>query len=141
MDTLKIAHEVDVIWCTSRSAAFSKKAGFEGKELWEIAIAVRELTTNVLKFAGSGTLELRLVGQPRKGIEVTVEDEGPGIEDIEAAMADGCSEGEFFTKDAPITNRSSLGTGLGAVKRLMDNVEIENNPEGGTRVVAYKWLP
>ena len=137
---LEISREIDAIWCSREAAKFAADAGFSSNETWKIAITVSELTTNVLKFARTGTITLCRIQSPRPGIELIVEDQGPGIDDIETAVMDGYSEGRFLTDDQWILARSGLGAGLGAVRRLMDRVEIENKPEGGVRVTASKWL-
>lgn len=79
-----------------------------------------------------------LLRQP-DGIEVTVVDDGPGFVDPEAALVDGFSEGRVRSVD----DRSprGLGLGLGAVKRLTDELEITNMPGVGCRVVVRRWVP
>jgi serine/threonine-protein kinase RsbT len=59
---------------------------------------------------------------------VVVEDEGPGIDDIELAMRQGFSSG------------TGLGLGLGGTKRLMDEMQIDSGPGRGTTVTIRKWL-
>jgi serine/threonine protein phosphatase PrpC len=56
-------------------------------------------------------------------------DSGPGIADVERAMTDGFS------------TVGSLGYGLGAVNRLMDELEITSQGRGvgGTRIVCRRW--
>ena len=55
-------------------------------------------------------------------------DNGPGITDIALSMSDGYS------------SKDSLGSGLPAVWRLMDQMVIDSQPGEGTRVWACKWL-
>ncbi len=54
-------------------------------------------------------------------------DEGPGIADIEHALEDGVSTG------------GGLGSGLAAVRRMMDELEIRSELGLGTRIEAVKW--
>jgi serine/threonine-protein kinase RsbT len=138
--SVEISRDIDAIWCSRQASRFAQEMGFRFNESWEIAISVSELTTNVLKFAKTGVLTFCRVESPRLGVEITVEDEGPGISDIEAALIDGYSEGRLLAEEKWIRERHGLGTGLGAVRRLMDELEIENKPEGGVRVTAHKWL-
>ena len=93
----------------------------------------------MLKFAGSGRLVLKRLTAPRPGIEIVVEDDGPGIDDIEQAMLDGVSEGREIA-EIPIKERRGIGGGLGAVDRLMDEFELVNRPDGGVRATARKWI-
>ncbi len=139
--TIKIAKDVDSVVCSEQAVSFAEQLGFEGTALWEIAIAVSELVTNVVKFAGRGQLAMRKLQGPKHGLEIVVEDEGPGIEDIQAAMLDGYSEGRVLSEEVLPSERRGLGAGLGAVQRLMSSVEIENKDGGGSRVTVQKWLP
>jgi serine/threonine-protein kinase RsbT len=63
----------------------------------------------------------------RVGLEVVVHDRGPGITDVEQAMADHYS------------TSGTLGLGLPGVRRLMDEFELESSPDEGTRVTIRKW--
>jgi serine/threonine-protein kinase RsbT len=63
----------------------------------------------------------------RPGIEVIVEDRGPGIADIELAMKENVSTG------------GTLGLGLPGTRRLVDEFDIESQPGQGTRVRIIKW--
>ena len=136
---MDISRDNDSIWCSRRCAQFAEAAGFGKTALWEIAIAVSELVTNVLKYAGRGQITIRRIAEPTPGIEISVEDEGPGIEDPAQVVVDGYSEWRGGTP-RPEGQRRSLGAGLGAVHRLMDQVQIDNRTEGGARVVARKLL-
>jgi serine/threonine-protein kinase RsbT len=135
----QISHTHDPIFCSLKSMEFAVTAGLSGTALAELGIVVSELVTNVVRYAGTGVLTLRRLVDPRPGLELTVEDHGPGIEDIEAALADGYSQGQTL-EQAPPGQKRSLGAGLGAVKRLMSEVAIENRPEGGVKIVACKWV-
>lgn len=140
--TFKISRDLDSIWCSQETVAFAELLGFDSIGLSEIAISVSELVTNVVKYADEGSLTLSRIDSPRIGIQIIVEDDGPGISDIDSALIDGFSEGHHLVDDeVPIGKRRGLGAGLGAVQRLMSSVSIQNKPEGGTRVVAQKWLP
>jgi serine/threonine-protein kinase RsbT len=137
---MDIRRGADSIWCSRRCARFAERLGFRDAALWEISIAVSELVTNVIKYAGSGSLRITALEQPVTGVEIEVEDEGPGIQDIDLVVNDGFSEGRMLDPDIKRGDRRGLGAGLGAVHRLMDEVEIANKPDRGARVVARKWL-
>jgi len=137
---LRVREHVDAHWCGGECERFARSLGFEGNDLWELSIAVRELATNVVKFAGEGVVTLRRLEEPRVGIEIVAEDDGPGIEDVAAARQDGFSEGRMLVDCDRRVPRRGLGTGLGAVERMMNDMVIENRPEGGLRIVARRWL-
>jgi anti-sigma regulatory factor (Ser/Thr protein kinase)/serine/threonine protein phosphatase PrpC len=102
--------------------------GFDEQECEEIAIAVSELASNQIKYAQGGRVIIEpLPGDP-PGIRIEATDTGPGIPDVEKALADGFSTG------------GGLGLGLGAVNRLMEVVEIHSLPGQGTRIVCQRWL-
>ncbi len=110
------------------ATVFARQAGFDEPQSQMIATAVSELTRNILKYAGSGTLTVRRTeGAGRDGIEVEAADQGPGIEDTSAAMRDHFSSG------------GTLGLGLPGVKRMMDEFSLISEPGRGTVVQATKW--
>ncbi len=94
-----------------------------------IATAVSELARNILKYADSGEIRLRVVAKGfRRGIEVVAEDRGPGISNPDEALKDHFS------------SSGTLGLGLPGVKRMMDEFQLESAPQQGTRVTVRKWL-
>ncbi len=101
---------------------------FSAVDQTRIATAVSELARNSLVFAGEGTVTIYALQGDRKGIQIVCEDDGPGIADIELAMADGYS------------TVKSLGLGLPGTRRLMDEFQLESEPGRGTRVTITKWL-
>lgn len=96
-----------------------------------VAASVSELGNNLFFHTPEGgTITLAAVDRSDAvGLEVIVEDQGPGIADLDAALQDGFS-----------TNRG-LGSGLPGVRRLMDEFEISSTVGVGTRIVARKWQP
>lgn len=88
-----------------------------------------ELTINVVKYATAGTLFLQQVSAGRKrGIQISVVDEGPGIPDVEQALQDHFS------------SKGTLGLGLPGVKRMVDDFSLESEVGKGTSVSAIIWL-
>jgi len=136
-----VASSVDAIWCSREASRFAAEIGFTGNDLAEIAIVVSELVSNVSKFAMRGQVTMEAIGEPRRGIRIVVADDGPGIEDIDSAMLDGFSEGRMLCDDEIRHDGQGLGSGLGAVERLTDELFLENLEEGGLRVTAIKHVP
>jgi anti-sigma regulatory factor (Ser/Thr protein kinase)/serine/threonine protein phosphatase PrpC len=112
--------------CTREVA---KSVGFSVVECEEIVLAVTELASNLIRHAGGGALTVEAITAPgQPGICVESEDGGPGIPDIEQALTDGYS------------TAGSLGNGLGAVNRLMDELELRSLPAAGAHIVCRRWL-
>jgi serine/threonine-protein kinase RsbT len=101
--------------------------GFDRADAESVALAVSELATNLVRYALGGTLMLSAVDIPHHGIRVECNDAGPGIADVRRALEDGFSTG------------GGLGSGLPAVRRLMDDFEIDTGTSG-TTIIASKWL-
>jgi anti-sigma regulatory factor (Ser/Thr protein kinase) len=127
--TIEVSHVADVAVARRAAKAAGQGIGLEPHALEELALAVTELATNLLKHARSGRLFFRpLRATGRIGLEVESVDRGPGISNIQQALTDGFS------------TAGSRGTGLGAVNRLMDEFEIASEPGAGTRILCRKWL-
>lgn len=93
-----------------------------------IATATSELVTNIVKYANSGRMSFNVEKRrTQPGIEVVVEDSGPGIDDLDKAMRDN------------VSTSGTLGLGLPGAKRLVDEFEITSTPSNGTRVRVVKW--
>ncbi|MDF2691685.1 MAG: hypothetical protein K0S65_68 [Labilithrix sp.] len=121
--------------CALEARSYAQRAALLPREQWEVSIAASELATNVLKFAGSGTMTLSFDGEE---LVLDVIDRGRGIEAVASAVVDGWSEGGPLGPDSPRHDRQGLGVGLGSVHRMMTHVAIETTPGQGTRIVARK---
>lgn len=119
----------DVILAREYAREMAQEIGFDLIEQTQIGTATSELSRNVHQFASNGKVTItELDHEGIRGIEILVEDRGPGIPDIEQAMADGFS-----------TN-NGLGFGLPGARRLMDEFEIDSRMGVGTTVKIKKWL-
>ena len=142
--TIEINEWIHVAKARRQAVKMAGALGFSEQALGQIAIVVSELAENLVAHQTvQGCILLSVVVEgARRGLQVVSEDRGPGIANVELALRDGQSE------------RASLGIGLGAVKRLMDEFDIssktqpthlafyKNSREGiGTVIVARKWLP
>ncbi len=106
----------------------AQNAGLGKLKVSALTTAVSELTTNVIKYAVHGLMTVQVLQrQQHKGIEVIVEDRGPGIADLNLAMQDHVSTG------------GTLGLGLPGTRRMVDEFEIQSTPGSGTRVRIVKW--
>jgi anti-sigma regulatory factor (Ser/Thr protein kinase) len=101
---------------------------FTPTECEEISLAVTELASNLIKHAGGGVIKISSIETDgRVGIQIESEDAGPGIADAERAVTDGYS------------TVGSLGAGLGAVNRLMDELEFRSRSHIGLHIVCQRW--
>jgi serine/threonine-protein kinase RsbT len=127
----RIEGEADVYAAAGVARELAQEMGFGRADAARIEIVVRELASNIIRYAGSGEILLREVSSEKKqGLEIQAVDDGPGIADLELALQDGYT-----------TGGKGLGSGLPAVRRLMDSFEIDSQVGGGTRVRVTRWLP
>jgi len=105
---------------------YASEINFSEHELAEIDIVVQETGTNAARYATNGGMihfTAPLGAEP--GIEICYTDQGPGIYDLERVLCDGVSTG------------GSLGAGLGAVRRLMDEFEIFSTVRSTARLASF----
>ncbi len=127
--TVEILHPSNVGTARSGSRILAESLGFAPAACEEIALATTELATNLIKHAQGGTLTLTpLYNGGRVGLEIDSRDSGPGIADVEQALTD-----RFSTE-------GTRGTGLGAVNRLMDELDITSEQGRGTHIACRKWV-
>jgi len=124
-----IATEADIVAARRSGRRLAKSAGFATADLTTIATAISEVARNITSYAGQGEMTITVIEHgDRRGIEVTAEDQGPGIADIERALADGYSTG------------NGMGLGLPGARRLMDELTVDSIVGVGTTVVMRKWV-
>ena len=115
-------------------------AGFDRRRGEELVLVASELASNILKHAGSGELRVRRVEDARRGVGVELQatDRGPPIADFEAAQVDGWSEGKRIDP-LRFFGRKGIGAGLGAVRRLSDEVRYVQR-EGEKTITARRFV-
>jgi anti-sigma regulatory factor (Ser/Thr protein kinase) len=111
-----------------KAVALAQSLAMDEIRCGEVAIAATEIATNLVKHAGRGYILLQQTGKTGGwGLRLIGVDKGPGIADVTVALRDGHSTAD------------SLGTGLGAVKRLSDAFDVYTVPGAGTVVSAVFW--
>ncbi len=90
-----------------------------------IAIALFEAEVNVVAHAYKGIMKADI--EP-ESIRVIVEDEGPGIEDIDKAMEEG------FSTASEAVRQMGFGAGMGLpnIKKNVDEMILTSIPGSGT---------
>ena len=102
-----------------------RQLGLDAETIRRVSIAMYEGEINMVIHAGGGTAEVSVC---EDYIEIVLEDNGPGIKDIEQAMQAGFST-------APDSIRSlgfGAGMGLPNMKRYTDYMDIQSTVGEGT---------
>jgi serine/threonine-protein kinase RsbT len=129
-DEVSIAIDTDADLVAARAGARSLaiELGFSRTDATLIATAISEIARNMVVHVGKGKIVMRPLYEGRRyGLVMVASDDGPGIRDIDAALAKGN------------TGRGGLGLGLPGARRLMDEFEVECGRNGGTTVTMTKW--
>lgn len=92
-----------------------------------ITIATFEAEMNVIIYTPAGILRYEV---DEDSIKVTIEDMGPGIEDIDLAMQEGYSTAPEWVRELGW----GAGMGLPNMKKNSDEFKIDSVPGEGTRV-------
>jgi len=125
-----ISSPAEVIAIRRISKEIARNIGFDERVQEEIVLVVSELASNIIKYANRGIVTLTPVFLPEKnGLMIEATDSGPGFNENNA-LKDGFS------------SSGTLGCGLGAVNRMMDEFDIHTseNKQTGTRIVCKRWL-
>ena len=128
-EKVHINTELDIVQVRTTVREKAVEIGFSVTDVTRIVTAASELARNVYRFAGTGVMYYETRDEDgRRGIVLTFEDSGPGIENIGVAMEEGYTTG------------NGLGLGLPGTRRLMDEMEINSKVGTGTTVRVVKWL-
>jgi anti-sigma regulatory factor (Ser/Thr protein kinase) len=139
----RIDHEVSVFAPRRCARDLATTLGFDRRAATELAIAVSELGSNIVKYGVRGGITVEATTDPARGVGVQIiaEDEGPPFCDFATALQDGCDDRGPLD---PMTflKRHGIGAGLGAVKRFSDTITLLPAAEGlnGKRIVVVRYL-
>lgn len=124
-----IETEDDVVFFRHAVRAAAVAAGFGILDQTKVVTAASELARNAVEYGGGGRGRVGpALTDGRRGIHLVIEDDGPGIDDLELALAAGYTGG------------NGLGMGLPGARRLVDVFELRSEPGVGTRLTIEKWL-
>lgn len=118
----------DVVQFRHRVREAAIAAGLSLIDQTKVVTAASELARNALEHGGGGLGEVCSPETPgRTGVRLIVEDDGPGIPDIDLALTEGFSQAK------------GLGMGLPGSRRLVDSFELWSEVGVGTCVTVEKW--
>lgn len=105
-----------------------RQLGLDAETIRRVSIAMYEGEINMVIHAGGGIAEVIVT---EEYIEIILEDNGPGIQDIQLAMQAGYST----ASDSIRSLGFGAGMGLPNMKKNTDSMEITSTLGVGTRIV------
>lgn len=127
-ESLPVNSNADVVNVRQHVRALATSIGLSLVDQTKIVTAASELARNTLEHGHGGTATLQVVEDGvKRGVRLTFEDKGPGIEDLKLALTDGYTTG------------TGMGLGLSGSRRLVSEFEIDSRVGEGTRVRVTKW--
>ncbi len=125
---MPIHSEFEIVTARHKVRELCSQLSFSSVDQTLVATAISELARNIVEYARSGEIVIKLVENgSKRGIVIIARDNGPGISNVELAMKDGYSTSK------------GLGLGLPGCRRIMDEFEIATAVGKGTTVTIKKW--
>lgn len=110
-----------------------KEIGVKPDVVYRVSICCYEAEMNVVMYAFRAELDFRITD---RAVCIVVDDEGPGIENIELAMTEG-----YSTATAEIREMGfGAGLGLPNIKKNSDEFNIESKVLKGTKLNIKIYL-
>jgi len=97
------------------------------------AVSMYEAEINAVIHANGGFADVEI---NQEKVKVIIQDEGPGIPDMELAMREGYSTAPDQIREMGF----GAGMGLPNIKRYADELEIETEVDRGTRVIITVYI-
>jgi serine/threonine-protein kinase RsbT len=127
-DVLPIALSSDIVLIRQEVRKWAVELGFSLVDQTKMITAASELARNSLDYGGGGIVRFEILENgTKRGLQLTFQDEGPGIPDIALALTDGYTSGK------------GMGLGLGGARRLVNSFDITSEVGKGTRVTITRW--
>ena len=113
--------------CASGLKKTLKRLGIHPQIIRRVAIAVYEAEINVIVYADKGQITAAV--EPHK-LKITVQDVGPGIEDVEKAIQPGFSTAPEWVRELGF----GAGMGLYNIKKCSDEMNLSSTFGEGTQL-------
>lgn len=112
---------------SSKFKKMLKQLGIPTETIRNVSIAMYEAEINMVIHANGGHINGEITS---KKIYVILEDEGPGIKDVDLAMTAGYSTASRKAREMGF----GAGMGLPNIKRVSDHLSIKSTVDVGTTV-------
>jgi serine/threonine-protein kinase RsbT len=124
-----IASTEDIVRARQTGRLIVQELGFCDNQSTIVATVISELARNIILYAKTGAIVIstRLNGA-RFGVVVEAIDAGPGIANVQNAIASGYS------------TSGGLGFGLSGVRNMTDEFSVRSHAGHGTTVIATIWM-
>jgi serine/threonine-protein kinase RsbT len=127
-ENVPITGDDDVVRVRQLVRAYAQRMKLSLVDQTKLVTAASELARNTLVYGGGGFALVEEVHDgSRPGVRASFHDDGPGIADLDLALADGWSSGQ------------GLGLGLSGARRLVDKFDLDTEVGRGTVVTVVKW--
>lgn len=120
-------------YASSQIKKVLKQLSVDPRIIKRVVVALYEAEVNVVAHAWRGTV---LVEVEADKIIMHLQDEGPGIQDIEQAMREG------YSTASPAVREMGFGAGMGLpnMKKNVDELNLESKVGVGTTVRMMTWF-
>lgn len=120
-------------YASSQVKKLLKQLNVAPKIIKNVVVALYEAEVNIVAHAYRGTIEVAL--DPQK-VTIVLQDEGPGIPNIELAMQEG------YSTASPAVREMGFGAGMGLpnIKRNVDDMQLESQVDKGTKLTLVKFF-
>lgn len=118
---------------SSRVKKVLNQLGIDNKCIKSIVIALYEAEVNVVAHAYRGTIQVQI---DKDKIRTVIQDEGPGIPDIEMAMKEGFSTASKKVREMGF----GAGMGLPNIKKNTNELLVESVVDKGTTVSMVNYF-
>ncbi|MBB3047841.1 serine/threonine-protein kinase RsbT [Litorivivens lipolytica] len=117
----------DIVIARQAGRRLGSKLGCSDSKIALITTAISELARNMILYAGQGELSVSssFLGNS-KAVLITAQDDGPGIDDLDSALAGGYS------------TSGGIGLGLSGLSRISDKFEIYSDANGTCVKVTFR---